>query len=277
MEQFIRFLITFKNYFVFLLCFAISLTLLFSNQTEQVLTIRAIFADVSGAVTSKLNWFSEVFYAMDELERLRTENVRLQYKIAQFREVQEQLQRLQNILNLKSRHVYDFKTGSIIHWTTPLFSFVTIDIGKKDGISKNDPVVIATGLVGKVYNAGENTAICQLLTEAHFVVSAVVRTQYGESVGFLQYKGDVFAKMEVNASAGVEKGDSVVTSGHSNIYPYGIPIGIVEEYAKEPGLFKTVFVRLFVNYGALREVSVITNALVDSGSTGQIKNNKINK
>lgn len=257
MERVIKFFIVYKTIFALLFCIVLSTFLIFSNQTEQVSILRGKFTDFSSSITQKLNWFSLVFSALEVNDSLRVVNERLSSENWQFRELREENDRLRDLLEFKKNAPFDFQTGQIVHWYPPFLSTVTINLGQNDRIKKNDPVITNDGLVGKIITSGKNSAICQLLTDGSFKVSAQIKNS--DIIGFLRYKEDNYAVIDIRGSATVDIGDTVVTSSHGNIYPIGIQIGTIIDFTREPGLFKTATVKLFVNYARLRDVSVITN------------------
>jgi rod shape-determining protein MreC len=54
-------------------------------------------------------------------------------------------------------------------------------------------------------------------------------------------------------------GDTVVTSGHSAVFPAGIPVGTVEDMEdSHDGLSYLLKVKLFVDFGRLDAVRVIS-------------------
>ena len=61
-----------------------------------------------------------------------------------------------------------------------------------------------------------------------------------------------------------QKGDSVVTSGYSSIFPEGIMVGTVnEKYNSADGLSYLAQVKLSTDFGRLRDVCVISDANMD--------------
>jgi rod shape-determining protein MreC len=53
-------------------------------------------------------------------------------------------------------------------------------------------------------------------------------------------------------------GDTIVTSGHSAVFPSGIPVGTVEDISdSHDGLSYLLKVRLFTDFGKLNDVRVI--------------------
>jgi rod shape-determining protein MreC len=53
-------------------------------------------------------------------------------------------------------------------------------------------------------------------------------------------------------------GDTIVTSGHSAVFPGGIPVGTVEDITdSHDGLSYLIKVKLFTDFGRLNDVRVI--------------------
>jgi rod shape-determining protein MreC len=58
----------------------------------------------------------------------------------------------------------------------------------------------------------------------------------------------------------VNVGDTVVTSGYSNIFPEGIMIGIIKDYTAVSGTnFYNIKVELSTNFKTLKYVDVVKN------------------
>ena len=100
-------------------------------------------------------------------------------------------------------------------------------------------------------------SIAQLITDVNFRIS--VRVFPSGSVGVLRYLNDDICEIrEVQKNAQIELGNSVKTSGFSNIYPENLPVGEVIEIQDERGSFqKIVKVKITSNIGSLLNVFVI--------------------
>ncbi|MFC1561713.1 rod shape-determining protein MreC [candidate division KSB1 bacterium] len=221
-----------------------------------MLTLRVLLIDISSKFTTPLNSVVEIFDALEENRALTEENIRLNHEISMLRNREKVISSLREMLSLKERTEFDLKFGRIIQWgSIPVPNTVTINLGENDGVKKNDPVISKKGLVGKIIEAGRNSSLCQLFTDRNFKVSAI--TKNPEAFGILQWKQDNIAEMQIHKSSIVAVGDTVTTSEHGNIYPEGIPIGIVDSFEEGPGLFKNVEVKLFVDYLQLKDIAVI--------------------
>jgi len=54
-------------------------------------------------------------------------------------------------------------------------------------------------------------------------------------------------------------GDTVWTSGFSNLYPPDIPLGTIDEAKEVDGSINQVVVDLFLDFGTLRYVTIVEN------------------
>ena len=82
-------------------------------------------------------------------------------------------------------------------------------------------------------------------------------------IATLQWDGDDYrfaSLIDVASHLVVNKGDTIVTSGLSPIFPEGIPVGIVENSTLEEGAsYHTIRVRLSTNFKRLKYVEVVCN------------------
>jgi rod shape-determining protein MreC len=118
--------------------------------------------------------------------------------------------------------------------------YLHIDKGTVHGVVKNQPVVSADGFVGKIKNAGTTTSIVETIENRGFAVSAidintgihgVVKSQTNLLFDYVRHTDTI------------EIGDSLLTSGMSEVFPKGILIGTVQRVSESDDLFfKHVFV-----------------------------------
>ncbi|HEX3720599.1 MAG TPA: rod shape-determining protein MreC [Verrucomicrobiae bacterium] len=139
---------------------------------------------------------------------------------------------------------------------------VELDLGSRDGVRTNLPVMTADGLVGRVQSV--STTRCQviLLGNPNLRVAAIVGTNYETGIisagsSLPQDQGMIGLDL-LSGNSEVYPGQNVVTWGAGGVFPYGIPIGkIVDSRAKEYGLSMEARVKLAANLDALEEVWVM--------------------
>ena len=140
---------------------------------------------------------------------------------------------------------------------------VEIDVGSRDGITNNLPVLTSDGLlVGRISSVGLTRSQVVLLGDPNCKASAQVENQTHDT-GIISAGGPLDNSLVqltyLSSSANLKPGQSVITSGLGGIFPKGIPIGLIVEnpHSVEFGLYAETRVKLSANLGALEQVWVL--------------------
>lgn len=147
------------------------------------------------------------------------------------------------------------------------YQTITVNRGARDGVTVNDPVVVALGLVGKIVSVTPTTSEVLLITDSEGQVSASVRGSTGSpTFGIVEgtYKRTSRLEAEGNLQMllrrddNVNVGDLVLTSGLGGVYPKDVPVGKVEQIQLDgSGLLKTAYISPLVNFDSLEEVYIV--------------------
>ncbi|MBK8659557.1 MAG: rod shape-determining protein MreC [Bacteroidetes bacterium] len=147
--------------------------------------------------------------------------------------------------------------NSIVEPTNILY----LDKGSAQGITKQMGVISPTGIVGQVVNVTEHYSAVMSVLSKDFKVSA--RFKKNDYFGYLRWDGifpDEAILEDVPKHAPVKVGDTVVTSGYSQLFPRNVMIGVVKKVHAEPEKgFLDVSVRLTSDFGNLNYVYVVNN------------------
>jgi rod shape-determining protein MreC len=140
---------------------------------------------------------------------------------------------------------------------------VEIDLGSRDGVVENLPVLTADGLVGRISSVGATRSQVLLLGDPNCKASALVENP-AHDTGVIGAGGPLDNSLVelgyLGGSASLKPGQNVITSGLGGIFPKGIPIGqIVDSRPVDYGLHTEARVKLNANLGALEQVSVLMN------------------
>lgn len=208
-----------------------------------------------------------------DMKTLKEENLALSEQVdllaAENRELsgyRTENQRLRELLSLKESGAWGETVGCDIIAKDPgnWFNIFTIDKGKNDGISVNDVVVTAKGLVGRISEIGPNTAKVVSIIDANSSVGALVtRTQdIAIADGELALGEEGLCRLNyVTSGAKLVVGDTIETSGLGGIYPKGILIGSVSEALDSvSGISGYAIIKPAVDFERIREVLVIKQA-----------------
>lgn len=197
-----------------------------------------------------------------ELEQLRRENQELRLLAARGTEALRENNRLRELIGWQRQAPWKLKPARVVlrdpaNW----WRSVEIDLGSRDGLRANLPVLTPEGLVGRVAAVGLTRAQVLLLGDPNCRVSALVANEKRDQ-GILGAGGPVDNELvELNylaRSADVKPGQAVMTSGLGGVFPKGIAIGkIVDSRPVEYGLYTQARVKLAANLGGLEEVWVL--------------------
>ena len=140
-------------------------------------------------------------------------------------------------------------------------NLIYLDKGRQQGINKQMGVINASGIVGQIISVTDNYAVAMSELSKDFKVSAKLKKN--EYFGNMHWDGvnSTTATMEeVPKHVPVKVGDTVVTSGFSELYPRNIMIGTIRTVKAEPDKnFLDISVNLSTDFGNLSYVYVVKN------------------
>jgi rod shape-determining protein MreC len=213
-------------------------------------------------------WFSGLIHAKSENARLREQLDRLTNIATQNATAAQQVADLKRQLNYTDSNEFpqDYEPVTTYVLSRPPSEFqqqVLIAAGSSRGIRRDDAVVTADGLVGKVSAVAHNTARVTLLTDPNLKVSALDgNTQAIGLIGHGEGQGTLSLD-RVQKSQVLKPGDPIVTQAWkwgnlSSIYPPNIQIGTVSGASNsEVDLYWQAQVTPRVNFDSLRTVIVL--------------------
>jgi rod shape-determining protein MreC len=216
-------------------------------------------------IKSTIHTIEELWTRYFALVNLHQENVNLKKQLdalrienSRFRESLQTYGRLEALLKFKRSTQRPVVAAQVIGWDpSGWFKSVVIDKGEKDGLKTDMPVVNAMGVVGRLVSVSANYAKVLLIFDQNSAVDCVI--QRSREKGILKGLAQEISMLHyVLKTADIKGGDLVVTSGMGRVFPKGIPVGEVVQITDRPGeLFKTIKVRLSVDFSNLEEVLVI--------------------
>ncbi len=190
----------------------------------------------------------------DTVDRLRLEQAALL-------EDARQGQRLQAMLDFQQKYLYKTVAAQIIGSSGSDQSRVFyLDKGKTDGLARDMAVITADGIVGKVREVFPHSAQVLVIndqTSGAGVILETTRTRgilRGNAEGQPQIVG-------ILADQRIKPGERVLTAGGDQIFPRGLPVGLVESVLPDPDRdgFINVIVKPAAHLDRLDEVLAITD------------------
>ena len=259
MSSLYDFLYRFREYFLLLAAILVSFIIMFSNENPEFRAFRA-------KVIDGISFLQKPLLTFQRLGDLETENLHLTQRIAELSlEVQKrdeamlENKRLRRLLHFRNQSQLELQPAKIVNrGGSTIVNSVTINAGSSQGIGEEQAVVVADGIVGKTIQVGGASSLVQLLTDVNFRLS--VKTRRTRANGILVWEHDNLCAMEnVPKTLDIQPGDTVITSGYSDIFPEGLLVGEVVSSSNDiPGYHKHIEVKSFVDFNQLEEVFVVT-------------------
>lgn len=147
-------------------------------------------------------------------------------------------------------------------------SVLTIDSGKKDGLSLYDSVVNSDGLIGYITDLSAHSAEITTVLDPNLQCGAKIigTDELGVAQGDYQLMSDGKLKVSyLNRDATIGKGSKVQTSGSGGVFPAGLTIGTVESVdTAADGMSAYALVQPSVKVSNVTRVFVITDYSVSN-------------
>lgn len=267
MRKLLDFLVGKRHWFLFILLEILSLVLVYRNNAYQrniifssANVVTGHIASVSGYVTSYLN-------LRDINKELLERNGELEMALL---ELQDQLDMMVADTatfagfapDSTERFPYSFVTAEVVNNSvTHLSNYITINKGRKEGIAPDMGVVSERGVVGIVSTVSDNFAVVIPLLNPKFRLSCkVLGSSYFGSLSWNGRNAQYANLDELPRHVEFQKGDTIVTSGYSAVFPSGIIVGTVAAFEKQhDDNFFSLEVKLATDFQALNNVRVINN------------------
>lgn len=239
------------------------ITFIESKLGSFIMPVQRFFTSIGNFVDEKTEPIINVLNYKDLNDNLSKENEALKEQIVSLTMSQKELSEMKDLKqalryvdsDLNNNYVScEVVSKDMGNW----FNMFTIDAGSAQGITKNSTVINGNGLVGLVYEVGENwskvISIIDQKSSVGFEMLRVTNDFDGILSGTTNYEliGDLF-----DPKADVKVGDYIVTSG-LGMYPKGILIGKIYEVIVDKDLIlNRIKVTPVVDFRKIDKVMVI--------------------
>lgn len=263
MHNLLNFLIKYNYWLLFIVLEVASITLLFRFNHYQGSVFFTSANRVSGIVLQGVSEITSYFGLRSVNRDLVSRNVELELQVEQlgealkaYRKDTADIARMRRDV-LRNYRIYQARV--VNNSVTQTENYITINRGSSDGITPEMGVVSGTGVVGIVYMTSPHfSLVLPVLNTKSSISCKIQRTDY---FGILKWEGGssqyAWVK-DMPRHSEFSLGDTLVTSGHSAVFPEGIPVGMVDDMEdSHDGLSYRLKVKLFTDFARLSEVNVI--------------------
>ena len=207
------------------------------------------------------NNYVNLRHTRDENKQLKETVDRLRLEQAMLHEDALQGQRLQALLNFQQKYIYKTTPAQVIGTSGSNQSHVVyIDKGSAEGLAPDMAVITGDGIVGKIRDVFPHAAQVLLINDQTSGAGVVLQTTRIRGI----LRGNAAAQPQVInilVDSRIQPGEPVLTAGGDQIFPRGLPVGVVERVDRDPerSSFINVIVKPAANLQHLDEVLVITS------------------
>jgi len=245
---------------MFLALEAISLTLMVSFNDYQRVTFFNSSNNLFGSVYERFSNLDDYFSLGRTNARLAAENASLRKQL--YMRVKNQENYPINRPDTVDAPAYVFTSAKVIsNSVNKQFNYITLNKGSRHGIKQDMGIINADGVVGVITNVSQNYSTGLSLLNKRLLIPAKITTN--NYFGSLVWDGEHYNTAdlkEIPFHVIVNVGDTVVTSGYSNIFPDGIMIGKIKKFDAISGTnFYDIKVELSTNFKTLKYVEIVQN------------------
>ncbi len=252
MRQLFAILYRLRFFIVFFLLESIAMGLILRNYSYH----RSVFVNsasfITGSIYEQFSSVRDYMYLREENRLLNEENALLKTQLAR-KPKEDQVD--------TTSQKYRYIPARIINNNySKQHNFLTLDVGSRVGVIPDLGVVNSKGIIGVVRNVSNRYATVISILNVNSKIN--VRLKKSSHFGTMIWDGKDYTKTQIidmPRQASIVKGDTVVTSGKSAIFPEGIPVGVINEVRFEDKQYKKVGVTLFNDMTSISNVQVIYN------------------
>jgi rod shape-determining protein MreC len=267
-----QFLIRYGSFFLFLLLETYSLVLVAQYNTKAGEIYQSSANLFAGTVYTHFNTFNKYLSNQNDIDSLQKENGELRQQL--------ESSKYDNAVT-RGMVTFPVDTSTIRPDTAPqkdvLLQFryigaeivnnsvardnnyLTINRGKLHGIKAGMGVISSDGVIGVVKNTTDHfSQVMSILNKQMLLSGMIKRNRYFGTILWRGGNPKIVNLDNIQKHADIRKGDTIETSGYSEIFPGGIRIGTITD----PKRFDEISVELSNDISKVRYVYVIENFFI---------------
>ena len=252
--------------FVVLEFFSMYIAVQYNKKQQEIYTSSANV--ISGRMYQQYDRLARYWRLQSISDSLATDNAKIYAQLANAKYSnyihRDSITNLDSLKEIKQQYSY-IAAGVINNSISNFNNYMTLDKGSLHGIKTGMGVISPQGAIGIVKNVTEHySQVMSILHQQSKISASIKRSKY---FGTLTWRSSSRDPLRVSLEAipkhaVVAVGDTVQTSGYSNIFPESIPIGVIEKISVEAGSnFYTAQIKMFEDIARLRYVYVVDHLM----------------
>lgn len=234
-------------------------------------TITKPFRYVSNSISMKIEKSADRINNADdyyeENQELKRQIGELNKKLTDYDDLVAEVEELRKLVVIKEEHpdnIFSQPAEVMGYIANDPFKGFTIDRGYADDIEPYSPVITPEGIVGIVIDVSQHSSTVRTLLSPDLSIAAIcssTNTDFGIIEGTVIAAENGMTKLtHLDKNHQIKKGDLMITSGSSGLFPKDHAIGIVTKTGIEAnGLSAYAEIEPCADISRLRSVFVITD------------------
>ena len=237
--------------------------------TSALGTVFSPLQKLSAAISENLGELSVSFKSAsvyeEENKELKKELEEYRKQLADYNEMKKKVDSYEEFYGIKKQNPdFEFSYGSVLSRdAADAYGSFTLNVGSKDGVEVDDPVIYGEYVVGIVKKVNFSTCVVYTLLDPRVNIGALESgtREYGYVSGdSALYKNGLCKLSGLDASTSVVGGGVVCTSGAGGVFPDGLLIGQVKAVHNDDvssGFYAEI--KPFADLSKISDVFVITS------------------
>lgn len=217
---------------------------------------------ISGSIAGQANNINSYFSLKEQNNTLLKENAKLKSKL--FNLAEKQGAKPEDLhLKVSQNQIFNLIPARVVNNSISLRNnFLSLNKGRKAGITENQGVIGANGVIGITKAVNDNYTTVMSIFNSQTKISARIKDKgyFGSLVW--SNNGDVryMTLNDIPKHVPIKLGDKVETSGYSNLFPSGIMLGKIVGKKVPPGSSTyELKVRLYQDMTKIKFAYVVVN------------------
>ncbi|MCL3781825.1 rod shape-determining protein MreC [Prolixibacteraceae bacterium JC049] len=260
MRNLFRFLLKYINFFLFLVLELVCLLMIIRYNNFQKVKFLNSSNQVTAGIFDSYSSVADYFSLRKTNKLLAEENARLRTMLQLQNSNKEEIKYTFFADSILSDN--QFVTAKVINNSVnKQHNYLTLNKGSLDGVKPDMGIVGANGVVGRINHVSKHYSTAISLLNGRWSISAKLKRTNDN--GTIVWNGKDHQKVLLEGipyNVELTKGDTIVTSGYSSVFPDGVPIGVVSEVELDKGSnFYLINVDLFLDFNRLSYVNIVMN------------------
>lgn len=217
-------------------------------------------AEIPSRATRNISaYFTSHDQLLAENEQLRAEAIILNAKVQKLASLRAENVRLRGLLNSSSLVEQQVVVAEVIGVSPdPAHHEIVLSMGWDEGVYLGQPLIDASGMAGQIIEVGPLHSRALLITDVAHALSVQVNRNGVRAIAEGTGRLDLLELAHVPATADIQAGDLLVSSGLEGRFPRGYPVAEVKTVTVDPGQpFANVEARPLAQLDRMRHVLLV--------------------